>query len=167
VTVEQRFGPIDSGVDIGHVHLKVADIDRALDFYVGVLGFDVMARMGDQAAFISAGGYHHHIGLNTWESRDGSPAAARHDGPLPRRDPLPEPGRPRRRAPEARSGRVPLSGASDHGVSEALYLNDPDGNGIELYRDRPKDEWPRDENGDFTMFTRPLDLQGLLAEADN
>jgi catechol 2,3-dioxygenase len=167
VTVEQRFGPIDSGVDIGHVHLKVADIDRALEFYVGVLGFDVMARMGDQAAFISAGGYHHHIGLNTWESRGGSPPPHGTTGlyhvaiRYPSRAAL---AGALRRLVQAG---VPLSGASDHGVSEALYLNDPDGNGIELYRDRPKDEWPRDENGDFTMFTRPLDLQGLLAEADN
>jgi len=167
VTVEQRFGPIDSGVDIGHVHLKVADIDRALDFYVGVLGFDVMARMGDQAAFISAGGYHHHIGLNTWESRGGSPPPHGTTGlyhvaiRYPSRAAL---AGALRRLVQAG---VPLSGASDHGVSEALYLNDPDGNGIELYRDRPKDEWPRNENGDFTMFTRPLDLQGLLAEADN
>jgi catechol 2,3-dioxygenase len=167
VTVEQRFGPIDSDVDIGHVHLKVADIDRALDFYVGVLGFDVMARMGDQAAFISAGGYHHHIGLNTWESKGGSPPPPGTTGlyhvaiRYPSRAALA--GALRRLAQAG----VPLSGASDHGVSEALYLNDPDGNGIELYRDRPKDEWPRDENGDFTMFTRPLDLQGLLAEADN
>jgi len=167
VTVEQRFGPIDSGVDIGHVHLKVADIDRALDFYVGVLGFDVMARMGDQAAFISAGGYHHHIGLNTWESRGGSPPPHGTTGlyhvaiRYPSRAAL---AGALRRLVQAG---VPLSGASGHGVSEALYLHDPDANGIELYRDRPKDEWPRNENGDFTMFTRPLDLQGLLAEADN
>jgi catechol 2,3-dioxygenase len=165
VTVEQRFGPIDAGVDIGHVHLKVADLDRALDFYVGVLGFDVMVRMGDQAAFISAGGYHHHIGLNTWESRGG---------------PAPAPGTtglyhaairyPTRAALAGALRRlvqagVPLTGASDHGVSEALYLNDPDGNGVELYYDRPREEWPKDENGEFTMYTRPVDLQGLLAEA--
>ena len=149
VTVEQRFGPIDSGVDIGHVHLKVADIDRALDFYVGVLGFDVMARMGDQAAFISAGGYHHHIGLNTWESRGGSPPPPGTTGlyhvaiRYPSRAAL---AGALRRLVQAG---VPLSGASDHGVSEALYLNDPDGNGVELYRDRPKDEWPRDENGEL------------------
>ena len=126
-----------------------------------------MARMGDQAAFISAGGYHHHIGLNTWESRGGSPPPPGTTGlyhvaiRYPSRAAL---AGALRRLVQAG---VPLSGASDHGVSEALYLNDPDGNGIELYRDRPKDEWPRDENGDFTMFTRPLDLQGLLAEADN
>jgi catechol 2,3-dioxygenase len=166
VSISPRFGPIDPDVDIGHVHLKVADIDRALGFYVGVLGFDVMARMGDQAAFISAGGYHHHIGLNTWESRGGSPpppgttglyhAAIRY----PSRAAL---GGALRRLIEAG---ISLDGASDHGVSEALYLRDPDDNGIELYRDRPREEWPRDENGNFTMFTRPADLQGILDAAD-
>ncbi len=158
--------PIDPRVDIGHVHLKVADVERALGFYRDVLGFDVMARMGDQAAFISAGGYHHHIGLNTWESRGGSP---------------PPPGTtglyhvairyPDRRTLADALGRVleagiPLEGASDHGVSEAIYLRDPDGNGVELYRDRPREEWPRQEDGDgVAMFTAPLDLRALLAEA--
>jgi catechol 2,3-dioxygenase len=162
----QRFGPIDSGVHIGHVHLKVADIDRSLDFYVGVLGFDVMVRMGDQAAFISAGGYHHHIGLNTWESKGGSPPPPGTTGlyhvaiRYPSRAAL---GEALRRLVEAG---ISLDGASDHGVSEALYLHDPDGNGIELYRDRPKEEWPRDENGNFTMFTLPADLQGILDEAE-
>jgi catechol 2,3-dioxygenase len=166
VSVTPRLGPIDPAVDIGHVHLKVSDIDRALEFYVGVLGFELMARMGDQAAFISAGGYHHHIGLNTWESKDGSPpprgttglyhAAIRYPSRAALGDAL-------RRLIEAG---VPLDGASDHGVSEALYLHDPDQNGIELYRDRPRDEWPRDDNGNFTMYTRPADLQGILAAAD-
>jgi catechol 2,3-dioxygenase len=166
VSVTQRFGPIDPGVDIGHVHLKVSDIDRALAFYVGVLGFELMARMGDQAAFISAGGYHHHIGLNTWESQGGSPPAPGTTGlyhaaiRYPSRAAL---AGALRRLIEAG---VPLDGASDHGVSEALYLHDPDHNGIELYRDRPKDEWPRGPNGEFTMYTRRLDLQSLLAEAD-
>ena len=166
MSVAQRFGPIDPGVDIGHVHLKVADLDRSLDFYVGVLGFDVMARMGDQAAFISAGGYHHHLGLNTWESRGGSPPPPGTTGlyhvaiRYPSRAAL---GGALRRLVEAG---IPLDGASDHGVSEALYLHDPDGNGVELYRDRPKEEWPRDESGNFTMFTRPLDLQGVLDAAD-
>jgi catechol 2,3-dioxygenase len=166
MSTEQRFGPIDAGADIGHVHLKVADIDRALDFYVGVLGFDVMARMGDQAAFISAGGYHHHIGLNTWESRGGSPPAPGTTGlyhvaiRYPSRAALGEAlGR------LVRAG-IPLDGASDHGVSEALYLRDPDNNGVELYHDRPQEEWPRDPDGNFTMYTRPLDLQSLLDEAD-
>ena len=167
MSVTPRFGPIDPGVDIGHVHLKVADIDRSLGFYVGVLGFEVMARMGDQAAFISAGGYHHHIGLNTWESRGGSPPAPGTTGlyhvaiRYPNRAAL---GGALRRLVEAG---IPLDGASDHGVSEALYLHDPDGNGVELYRDRPKEEWPRDENGNFTMFTRPVDLQSILDAADN
>jgi catechol 2,3-dioxygenase len=166
VTVEQRFGPIDSGTDIGHVHLKVADIDRALDFYVGVLGFDVMARMGDEAAFISAGGYHHHIGLNTWESRGGSPPPAGTTGlyhvaiRYPSRAAL---AGALRRLVDAG---IALDGASDHGVSEAIYLHDPDHNGVELYRDRPQAEWPRAPDGSFTMFTRPLDLQSLLDEAD-
>ena len=158
---------LDPRVDIGHVHLKVSDIDRALAFYEGVLGFDVMARIGDQAAFISAGGYHHHIGLNTWESKGGSPPTPGTTGlyhvaiRYPSRAAL---GGVLRRLIEAG---VPLDGASDHGVSEALYLHDPDHNGIELYRDRPRDEWPRDENGDFTMYTRPVDLQSLLDEADS
>jgi catechol 2,3-dioxygenase len=157
--------PIDPGADIGHVHLKVADLDRALAFYRDVLGFQEMARMGDQAAFISAGGYHHHIGLNTWESRGGSPPPAGSTGlyhtaiRYPTRAAL---AKAVRRVVEAG---VPLSGASDHGVSEAIYLNDPDRNGIELYWDRPRDEWRRDEEGNLVMFTAPLDLNALLAEA--
>ena len=136
--------PIDPGVDIGHVHLKVADLDRALDFYCGVLGFELQQRIGDEAAFVSAGGYHHHIGLNTWHSKGGSPPPREQHRPLPHRDPLPDPRGPCRRPAAARGGRACRSrGASDHGVSEALYLNDPDGNGIELYWDRPREEWPR------------------------
>jgi len=167
VSVTPRFGPIDPGTSIGHVHLKVADLDRSLDFYCGVLGFELQARMGDQAAFISAGGYHHHIGLNTWESKGGSPPPPGTTGlyhvaiRYPSRAVL---GDALRRLIEAG---IPLDGASDHGVSEALYLHDPDGNGIELYRDRPKEEWPHDENGNATMFTRPVDLQSILDEADN
>jgi len=167
VSIGPRFGPIDPGVDIGHVHLKVADLDRALAFYCGVLGFELQSRMGDQAAFVSAGGYHHHIGLNTWESRGGSPPPPGTTGlyhvaiRYPSRAAL---GDALRRLVE--SG-ISLDGASDHGVSEALYLHDPDGNGIELYRDRPKEEWPRDEDGNVTMFTRPADLQGILDEADS
>ena len=158
---------IDPRVDIGHVHLKVSDIDRALGFYRDVLGFEETTRYGDQAVFISAGGYHHHIGLNTWESLGGSPpppgttglyhVAIRYPTRAALADAL-------RRLVE--SG-ISLDGASDHGVSEALYLHDPDGNGIELYRDRPKEEWPRDEDGNVTMFTRPADLQGILDEADS
>jgi catechol 2,3-dioxygenase len=158
-------GPIDPGARIGHVHLKVADLDRALAFYVGVLGFEEQGRLGDHAAFVSAGGYHHHIGLNTWESAGGSPPARGHTGlyhlaiVYPSRAAL---AGAVRRVVEAG---VPLEGASDHGVSEAIYLRDPDGNGIELYRDRPDEEWPRDESGRVQMFTRALDLGGLLSEA--
>jgi catechol 2,3-dioxygenase len=156
--------PIDPNVEIGHVHLKVADLDRALGFYVGVLGFEVMARMGDQAAFISAGGYHHHIGLNTWESRGGSPPPPGSTGlyhtaiRYPTRAALADALR------RLREAGIRLDGASDHGVSEALYLRDPDENGVELYRDRPKSEWPRTVDGELTMFTAPLDVESLLGE---
>ena len=159
--------PIDPRVDIGHVHLKVADIERSLDFYSGVLGLELQQRMGDQAAFISAGGYHHHIGLNTWESRGGTPPPRGHTGlyhtaiRYPDRKTLAD---ALRRVVEAG---IPLEGASDHGVSEALYLRDPDGNGIELYRDRPREEWPQPAEGEsVAMFSRPLDLDALLAEAE-
>jgi catechol 2,3-dioxygenase len=158
--------PIDPGVDIGHVHLKVADIDRALGFYRDVLGFDVTQRLGDQAAFISAGGYHHHIGLNTWESKGGSPPPRGTTGlyhvaiRYPTRAAL---GDALRRLVDAG---IPLEGATDHGVSEALYLRDPDDNGVELYVDRPKEDWPRASEGEgVAMFNAPLDLQALLAEA--
>ena len=150
---------------IGHVHLKVADLQRALDFYCGVLGFELMQRMGDAAAFISAGGYHHHIGLNTWESAGGSPPPPGSTGLYhlailyPTRADL---GDALRRVIQAG---IPLDGAADHGVSEALYLRDPDDNGVELYRDRPKAEWPRDRAGNLAMYTRHLDVRGLLAEA--
>ena len=157
---------IDSRVDIGHVHLKVSDIDRALAFYHDILGFDVMQRMGDQAAFISAGGYHHHLGLNTWESRGGSPPPAGATGlyhvaiRYPDRSAL---GDALRRLIEAK---WPIDGATDHGVSEAIYLRDPDGNGIEIYRDRPEAEWPRAADGKgVAMVNASLDLQALLAEA--
>jgi len=155
---------IDPHVDIGHVHLKVADIDRSLSFYRDVLGFDVTQRMGDAAAFLSAGGYHHHIGLNTWESRGGSPPPPGTTGlyhvaiRYPTRAALADALR------RVLSAGIPLSGASDHGVSEAIYLRDPDENGIELYWDRPKEEWPRDGDG-VRMFTRSLNLEALLAEA--
>ncbi len=158
--------PIDPGVDIGHVHLKVADIERALGFYVGVLGVEVMQRWGEDAAFISAGGYHHHLGLNTWESKGGSPPPRGTTGlyhtaiRYPSRQLL---GDALRRLVDAR---IPLDGASDHGVSVALYLRDPDQNGVELYWDRPQDEWPRSPDGGVAMFNAPVDLQALLAEAD-
>jgi catechol 2,3-dioxygenase len=156
---------IDPGVDIGHVHLKVADVDRALEFYRDVLGFELQQRWGRDAAFLSAGGYHHHLGLNSWESRGASPpprgttglyhAAIRYPTRATLADAL-------RRLVDAR---VPLTGASDHGVSIALYLNDPDGNGLELYWDRPEEEWPRDSDGKVAMVSEPVDLQALLAEA--
>ena len=157
--------PIDPRVDIGHVHLKVADLDRALAFYSGVLGFALTTRMGHQAAFLAAGGYHHHIGLNTWESRNGQPPAAGTTGlyhvaiRYPDRATL---GDALRRLVEAG---IPLEGASDHGVSEALYLRDPDGNGVELYRDRPRPEWPRADDGSVRMTTERLDVEALLEEA--
>jgi catechol 2,3-dioxygenase len=156
---------LPADTDIGHVHLKVADLERALAFYVGVLGFELTSRFGSQAAFISAGGYHHHIGLNTWESRGGTP---------------PPPGRtglyhvairyPTRQALGAAVRRVlaagvPLQGAADHGVSEAVYLADPDQNGLELYWDRPREQWPRSPEGTPAMYTEPLDLQDLLLQA--
>ena len=157
---------IDPRVDIGHVHLKVADIERALRFYCDVLGFELQQRFGAQAAFVSAGGYHHHIGLNTWESRGGSPPPPGTTGlyhvaiRYPTRATL---GDALRRLVDAGIG---LDGASDHGVSEALYLRDPDGNGVELYWDRPQEEWPRPPEGQgVAMFTAPLDLRALLSEA--
>jgi catechol 2,3-dioxygenase len=160
------YGPIDRQVRIGHVHLKVADLQRALRFYCGVLGFELTQRYGTQAAFVSAGGYHHHIGLNTWESLGGLP---------------PPPGTtglyhtailyPTRRALAEALRRViasgiPLDGASDHGVSEALYLRDPDDNGVELYWDRPPEAWPRTPAGELAMYSRRLDLDDLLKEVD-
>jgi catechol 2,3-dioxygenase len=161
----QNPSPIVPGVRIGHVHLKVANLDRALAFYSGVLGFELMQRFGDQAAFISAGGYHHHIGLNTWESRGGTPPAPGTTGlyhlaiVYPTRADLA--GALRRLI----AAGVPLDGASDHGVSEALYLRDPDQNGVELYWDRPEALWPRKPDGTINMRTDPLNLQNLLAEA--
>ena len=156
--------PIDPATRIGHVHLKVADLDRAIAFYSGVLGFELMQRMGSSAAFLSAGGYHHHIGLNTWESAGGAPPPPGTTGLYhvailyPTRAALAD---ALRRVLEAG---IPLDGASDHGVSEALYLRDPDQNGVELYRDRPREEWPRDPEGRLAMFTRRLDLEDLLRE---
>jgi catechol 2,3-dioxygenase len=163
---DDNYTPIESGTRIGHVHLKVSDLERAIEFYHGILGFDVMTRWRDQAAFLSAGGYHHHIGLNTWESRGGPPPAPGTTGLYhsailyPTRQAL---GRALRRLVDAG---WPLEGAADHGVSEALYLSDPDGNGVELYRDRPPEEWPRDEAGNLTMYNRRLDLEALLRAAD-
>ncbi len=157
--------PVAPGTRIGHVHLKVADLDRAIAFYSGVLGFELMQKYGNQAAFLSAGGYHHHIGLNTWESRGGTPPPAGHTGLFhtailyPTRKDLADALR------RLIAADIPLDGASDHGVSQALYLRDPDGNGVELYWDRPEAEWPRDGQGGLAMVTERLDLKALLAEA--
>lgn len=157
--------PVDPGTRIGHVHLKVAEIDRALGFYSGVLGFALMQRFGTQAAFVSAGGYHHHIGLNTWESAGGHPPAPGTTGLYhlailyPTRAALAD------ALLRLDAAGVALDGASDHGVSEALYLRDPDGNGVELYRDRPESDWPRDAAGGLAMVTRRLDLADLRREA--
>jgi len=154
---------IDPGVEIGHVHLKVSNLDRALNFYCGILGFELTQRMGNSAAFISAGGYHHHIGLNTWESSGGNPPAPGTTGlyhlaiRYPSRRSLAD---ALRRLVDAG---ISLDGASDHGVSEALYLHDPDQNGVELYWDKPEAEWPRTPSGGLAMVTEPLDLKGLLA----
>ena len=155
--------PVDSQVRIGHVHLKVADLERALSFYCGVLGFELTQRFGSQAAFVAAGGYHHHLGLNTWESKGGQPPAPGTTGLYhvailyPTRTALT--GALRRLL----TAGVELEGAADHGVSEAIYLRDPDGNGLELYHDRPRAQWPRTPDGELAMFTRALDLEGLLA----
>ncbi len=154
--------PIDAGAVVGHVHLKVADLERAIRFYTEVLGFELTQRMGDQAALLGAGGYHHHVGLNTWESQGGSPPPAGSTGlyhvafRYPTRAALATAYR------RLLSHSVPLDGASDHGVSEALYLRDPDQNGIELYLDRPVEDWPRDAEGKLAMFSRRLDLEDLL-----
>ena len=158
------MNPIHPQVRIGHVHLKVADLERSLEFYRDVLGFEVTTRIGDSAAFLSAGGYHHHIGLNTWESRNGNPPPPRATGLYhaailyPTRAALADALR------RLLAANVPLEGASDHGVSEALYLRDPDGNGVELYCDRPVENWPRNAAGDLVMVTGPLDLRALLRD---
>jgi catechol 2,3-dioxygenase len=156
---------INANVRIGHVHLKVADLERSLAFYRDVLGFEVTQRLGSQAVFLSAGGYHHHIGLNTWESAGGQPPPPGTTGLYhiailyPTRAELADALR------RLRAAEVPLEGASDHGVSEALYLRDPDNNGVELYWDKPKEQWPRSAEGGLAMFTHPLDLDALLREA--
>ncbi len=149
---------------IGHVHLKVADLQRAMDFYCGLLGFEIITQLGDSAAFISAGGYHHHIGLNTWQSKNGHPPASNATGLFhtaivyPTRKDLAE------IFVRLQNVNYPFTGAADHGVSEALYLDDPDKNGVELYWDRPKELWPKNEDGSIEMYTRRLDLEGLVKE---
>jgi catechol 2,3-dioxygenase len=167
ITGQDYSRTIDPNVRIGHVHLKVADLDRALAFYCGVLGFALTQRYGEQAAFVSAGGYHHHIGLNTWESLGAPPPPPGRTGLYhlavlyPTRAALADALRRLIRAG------ITLDGASDHGVSEALYLQDPDGNGVELYWDRPEEVWPRTPEGSLAMFTQPLDLHGLLGGSEN
>ena len=167
ISVMEKYH-VPAGTGIGHVHLKVSDIDRALAFYKDVLGFDQIMRLGDQAAFVSAGGYHHHIGLNTWQSRRGTPSPPHHTGlyhfaiRYPTRRDL---ARAVRRVIDAG---VPIQGVADHGVSESIYLADPDGNGIELTRDRPETEWPRDAEGNIALaMADPLDLEALLREASS
>lgn len=150
---------------IGHVHLKVADLKRSLQFYRDLLGFDVTARYGDEAVFLSAGGYHHHIGLNTWQSRGATPPPPGHTGLFHAAILLPDRGALARLLKTLIEANYPLDGASDHGVSEAIYLHDPDGNGLELYCDRPKAAWPKNADGKVQMVTLPLDLEALLAEA--
>lgn len=157
---------IDPNVRVGHVHLKVSDLERSIAFYRDVLGFELTQRMGDSAAFLSAGGYHHHVGLNTWESRDGEPPPRRATGLYHAAFLYPSRAALANALRRLRAAGVSLDGASDHGVSEALYLRDPDGNGLELYRDRPRDEWPRDADGGLAMFTRPLHLEALLEAGD-
>ena len=156
---------VPAGVDIGHTHLKVADLDRSLAFYHGVLGFDITQRYGAQAAFVSAGGYHHHIGLNTWESRGGTAPPRGHTGLYHVAIRYPAQRDLAIAVRRVMSAGIALQGAADHGVSEAVYLSDPDGNGIELYWDRPREEWPRAESGLPFMGTDPLDLEALLAKA--
>lgn len=159
------FRAVDAGVRIGHVHLKVANLERAIAFYSGILGLEVTQRMGDQAAFLAAGGYHHHIGLNTWESLGGDPPPTHSTGLYhtallyPTRAALAD------ALHRLIAARIPLEGAADHGVSESLYLRDPDDNGVELYCDRPPEKWPRSADGRLAMYTRALDLKTLLAEA--
>jgi catechol 2,3-dioxygenase len=166
MVMPQFVKPMAPGTHIGHVHLKVSDLQRALDFYCGMLGFELQQFYGDQAAFISAGGYHHHIGLNTWESKGGHPPAPGTTGLFhtailyPTRSALAD------ALHRVLQAGIQLDGASDHGVSEALYLRDPDQNGVELYRDRPQAEWPRKPDGSLAMFTRKLDLDDLMRERE-
>jgi catechol 2,3-dioxygenase len=159
-------GTIPAGTDIGHVHLKVSSIPKALDFYIGVLGFELTATYGDSAAFISAGGYHHHIGLNTWHSRDAGPPPVRSTGLYHAAIRFPSRKDLANILKRVLDAGVELQGASDHGVSEAIYLADPDQNGIELYRDRAREEWTMNPDGTLHMTTAPLDLEALLREAE-
>lgn len=161
----QNAKPIAAGTRIGHVHLKVSNLERSLAFYCGVLGFDLIQRYGNQAAFISAGGYHHHIGLNTWESEGGSPPPPGTTGLFHAAILYPTKADLADALKRLAAHQISLDGASDHGVSEALYLRDPDANGIELYWDRPEAQWPRNADGSLAMFTRRLDLDDLARHA--
>jgi catechol 2,3-dioxygenase len=153
------------GLHIGHVHLKVANLERALAFYAGVLGFAVTQRLGDSAVFLSAGGYHHHIALNTWESLGGSPPPPGSTGLYHTALVYPNRASLANALHRLLQAQIPLEGASDHGVSQSLYVRDPDDNGVELYWDKPKDQWPRTPDGRLAMFSRPLELNALLKEA--
>lgn len=155
---------IPSGTSIGHVHLKVSDLERSIDFYCGLLGFELMMRYGKDAAFISAGGYHHHIGLNTWQSKNSPPAPRNSPGLFHTAILFPTRKDLAFLFKRLADHSYPLTGAADHGVSEALYLDDPDENGVELYWDRPRELWPKDESGELTMYTRRLDINSLLSE---
>lgn len=150
---------------IGHVHLKVSNLERAIDFYSGVLGFEVTQRYGSGAAFLSAGGYHHHIGLNTWDSLGAGPAPRGHPGLYHTAFLYPDRATLADALQRVLTAGIPIQGAADHGVSEAIYINDPDGNGVELYRDRQEHDWPRDADGNLEMVNAPLDLDALLSEA--
>jgi catechol 2,3-dioxygenase len=155
----------DPNVRIGHVHLKVADLQRALGFYAGVLGLEVMRRYGEGAVFLSAGGYHHHIALNTWESLGGSPPAPGTTGLYHTAIVYPSRAALATALRRVLAAKIPLQGAADHGVSESIYLNDPDENGVELYVDKPREQWPHTADGQLKMYTHPLDLHELLKEA--
>ena len=157
--------PVHPDTRIGHIHLKVSDLDRAIAFYSGVLGFELQQRYGPQAAFLSAGGYHHHIGLNTWDSKGAGPAPRGHPGLYHTAFLYPDRAQLADALRRVVSAGIAIEGAADHGVSEAIYLSDPDGNGVELYRDRPEAEWPRAPDGTLEMVNAPLDLDALLAEA--
>jgi len=157
--------PVHPQPRIGHVHLKVSDLERAIGFYSGVLGFELQQKFGTSAAFLSAGGYHHHIGLNTWESLGGTPPPRGHTGLYHTAFLYPDRAQLADAMRRVIAAGIAIEGAADHGVSEAVYLSDPDGNGVELYRDKPEAEWPRDANGTLAMVTDPLDLDALLAEA--
>lgn len=157
--------PVHSAARIGHVHLKVADLDRAIGFYSDVLGFEVTQRYGPGAAFLSAGGYHHHIGLNTWESLGGTPPPRGHTGLYHTAFLYPDRAQLADALRRVVAAGIPIEGAADHGVSEAIYISDPDGNGVELYRDKPEEDWPRKSDGSLAMTNAPFDLEALLAEA--